>query len=182
MNRKKMLHLEAIREKNLEEIREGVERAAKLAFADRPDITFDGAHFMMADDEIHIDTGPDGGPEVTLCAYAHRDRTHGAAFSRLNPKALHATPDQLGFLMAGILFGHIDSQDNPYLFNVLTTSEARQILGVTRQRMEQLIRTDKLIPEKRAGRTHLFLRRDVEARLAEQTTLRQKHGGKGVAE
>ncbi|GLY09612.1 helix-turn-helix domain-containing protein [Pseudobacillus badius] len=58
---------------------------------------------------------------------------------------------------------------------VLTTSEAIEILGVTRQRMNSLISTGKITPVKKLNRETLFLRSDIEARKAEQDGLRQKY-------
>ncbi|WP_214483090.1 helix-turn-helix domain-containing protein [Bacillus sp. SM2101] len=58
---------------------------------------------------------------------------------------------------------------------VLTTSEAIKILGVTRQRMSQLISSGKLTPVKKLRGDSLFLRVDIEAKKAELEELRKKY-------
>lgn len=48
---------------------------------------------------------------------------------------------------------------------IVNTAEATQILGCTRQNIDDLVRRKKLIPVKIYPRDKLFLRSDVEARL-----------------
>ncbi|MGM0748798.1 MAG: DNA-binding protein [Bacillota bacterium] len=45
---------------------------------------------------------------------------------------------------------------------VLSTTEASEILGVNKQRMSKLIIDKRMIPVKKIGTTKLFLRHDVE--------------------
>jgi len=64
-----------------------------------------------------------------------------------------------------------------FIFNeVLTTSEVSEILGVTRQRMYQLISSGKLNPIKKLRGDSLFLRLDVEQKKIELEELRKKYG------
>lgn len=49
--------------------------------------------------------------------------------------------------------------------NVVTTSEATEILCCSRQYINQLIKENKLIPIKKINHITLFLKSDVEARL-----------------
>jgi len=58
---------------------------------------------------------------------------------------------------------------------VLTTSEAIELLGVTRQRLHQMVKAGKLIPIKELPRDRLFLRSDVEDRKKELEALRKKY-------
>lgn len=49
--------------------------------------------------------------------------------------------------------------------NIITTSEATDILGCSRQYINQLVKENKLIPIKKINYITLFLKSDVEARL-----------------
>ncbi|MEY8844109.1 helix-turn-helix domain-containing protein [Bacillus safensis] len=44
---------------------------------------------------------------------------------------------------------------------VLTSSEAQEILEVNKQRMSQLLKNDRIRPIKRVGKTTLFLKSDI---------------------
>ncbi|WP_426005383.1 helix-turn-helix domain-containing protein [Bacillus sp. DWP3-1] len=44
---------------------------------------------------------------------------------------------------------------------VLTSSEAQEILKINKQRMSQLINNDRIQPIKRVGKTTLFLKSDI---------------------
>lgn len=44
---------------------------------------------------------------------------------------------------------------------VLTTSEVIEVLGYSRQYINQLVKEEKLFPIKKAGNTTLFLKSDV---------------------
>lgn len=59
--------------------------------------------------------------------------------------------------------------------NVLTTSEAMKILGVTRSRMSQLISSGRIEPVKKLRGDSLFLRHDVEEKAKELEKLRKKY-------
>ncbi|MEB3752464.1 hypothetical protein EP10_003379 [Geobacillus icigianus] len=58
---------------------------------------------------------------------------------------------------------------------VLTTSEVVEILGVTRQRISQMISAGKLNPIKKLRGDSLFLRQDIEERKKELEALRKKY-------
>ncbi|MFR4538284.1 MAG: helix-turn-helix domain-containing protein [Anaerotignaceae bacterium] len=49
--------------------------------------------------------------------------------------------------------------------NVITTTEAIQILGCSRQYINKLVSEKKLIPIKKVSNVTLFFKSDVEARL-----------------
>ena len=49
--------------------------------------------------------------------------------------------------------------------NVISTGEAAEILGCSRQYINQLVKENKLIPVKKINYIALFLKSDVEARL-----------------
>ena len=49
--------------------------------------------------------------------------------------------------------------------NIISTGEAAEILGCSRQYINQLVRENKLIPIKKINYITLFLKSDVEARL-----------------
>jgi hypothetical protein len=58
---------------------------------------------------------------------------------------------------------------------VLTTSEAMKVLGITRSRMSQLISDGKLIPVKKLRGDSLFLRKDIEEKKKELEERRKKY-------
>lgn len=58
---------------------------------------------------------------------------------------------------------------------VLATSEVVEILGVTRQRVSQMISAGKLNPIKKLRGDSLFLRQDIEERKKELEALRKKY-------
>lgn len=58
---------------------------------------------------------------------------------------------------------------------VLVTSEAMEILDVSRSRMSVLIKTGKLEPVKKLGNVSLFLRADIEEKKKELEVLREKY-------
>jgi hypothetical protein len=58
---------------------------------------------------------------------------------------------------------------------VLVTSEAQELLGVSRARISSLIKTGKLKPIKKLGCTSLFLREDVIAKREELIQLRKQY-------
>jgi excisionase family DNA binding protein len=58
---------------------------------------------------------------------------------------------------------------------VLTTSEVSKILGVTRQRISQMISEGKLKPIKKLRGDSLFLRQDIEEKKKELEVLRKKY-------
>lgn len=49
--------------------------------------------------------------------------------------------------------------------SIISTGEAAEILGCTRQYINQLVKENKLIPIKKINYITLFLKSDVEARL-----------------
>lgn len=59
--------------------------------------------------------------------------------------------------------------------NVLTTSEAIKILGITRSRMSQLISDGKITPVKKLRGDSLFLRHDIEEKRKELEERRKKY-------
>jgi predicted XRE-type DNA-binding protein len=60
-------------------------------------------------------------------------------------------------------------------FNVLTTPEAIELLGISRARLSNMIRNGKIVPLKKLGCTSLFLREDLEKKLEELIVLRKKY-------
>jgi len=58
---------------------------------------------------------------------------------------------------------------------VLTTSEVVEMLGVTRQRVSQLISSGKLTPVKKLRGDSLFLRSDILEKKKELEVLRKKY-------
>lgn len=60
-------------------------------------------------------------------------------------------------------------------FEVLTTSEAMEILEVNRSRMSALVKAGKLSPVKRTGNVSLFLKTDIESKKEELEVLREKY-------
>ncbi|MCY8911050.1 DNA-binding protein [Bacillus atrophaeus] len=58
---------------------------------------------------------------------------------------------------------------------VLTTPEAKEILGVTTTRMSQLISGGKLMPIKKLRGVSLFLRSDIERKKKELEESRKKY-------
>lgn len=58
---------------------------------------------------------------------------------------------------------------------VLTTSEVKEILNVTRQRLHALVNSERLKPVKRLKSESLFLRTDVEQLQKELKELRKKY-------
>ncbi|PES30103.1 helix-turn-helix transcriptional regulator [Bacillus cereus] len=63
--------------------------------------------------------------------------------------------------------------------NILTTPEALELLGISRSRLSHLIKKGKIVPLKKQGCTSLFLREDLEKKLAELIVLRKKYSGNG---
>lgn len=49
--------------------------------------------------------------------------------------------------------------------NIISTGEAAELLGCSRQYINQLMKENKLIPIKKINYITLFLKSDVEARL-----------------
>ncbi|MGE6505038.1 helix-turn-helix domain-containing protein [Bacillus cereus] len=73
---------------------------------------------------------------------------------------------------------HLDSKEEVKNFiksEVLVTSEAMEILDVSRSRMSVLIKTGKLEPVKKLGNVSLFLRADIEEKKKELEVLREKY-------
>ncbi|TCT23403.1 AlpA family transcriptional regulator [Melghiribacillus thermohalophilus] len=58
---------------------------------------------------------------------------------------------------------------------VLTTSEAIKILGISRQAMSNKIRDGKIKPVKKLRGDSLFLRSDIEEKKRELEVLRKKY-------
>ncbi|HDR4907004.1 DNA-binding protein [Bacillus thuringiensis] len=58
---------------------------------------------------------------------------------------------------------------------VLTTSEAMQILDVNRSRMSALVKAGKLSPVKKTSNVSLFLKSDIESKKEELEVLRVKY-------
>ena len=59
--------------------------------------------------------------------------------------------------------------------NVLSTSEAYEYLGITRQGLNKLVKRGKIIPFKKTNREMLFLKSDLEKRREEAKLLREKY-------
>ncbi|WP_257206276.1 helix-turn-helix domain-containing protein, partial [Bacillus cereus] len=58
---------------------------------------------------------------------------------------------------------------------VLTTSEAMEILDVNRSRMSALVKAGKLSPVKKTSNVSLFLKSDIESKKEELEVLRVKY-------
>lgn len=58
---------------------------------------------------------------------------------------------------------------------VLTTGEAIELLGITRQNLNSLVKRGKLKPIKELPREKLFLKSDLMQRKKEQEELRKKY-------
>lgn len=58
---------------------------------------------------------------------------------------------------------------------VLTSAEVLEILGVSRQSLNSLVKRGKLVPIKELTRDKLFLREDVERRKEESKELQSKY-------
>lgn len=58
---------------------------------------------------------------------------------------------------------------------LMTTAQVVEYLGITRQRVKELVDDKKLIPIIKENKIRLFLRHDVEARKAETPELRDKY-------
>ncbi len=73
---------------------------------------------------------------------------------------------------------HLKSREEVEKFivnEVLTSSEVLDLLGVTRQTLNSLVKRGKLKPVKELSREKLFLRHDVEERKREAAALRGKY-------
>lgn len=57
---------------------------------------------------------------------------------------------------------------------IMTTPDVLEELGISRARLNQLIQEEKLVPVIATPRLTIFLRRDVDARKAEQGELKEK--------
>ncbi|WHY28113.1 hypothetical protein [Bacillus wiedmannii] len=62
--------------------------------------------------------------------------------------------------------------------NILLTSEAIEILGISRSRMNVLLKKGQLEPIKRTGATSLFLREDIMKKKEELIEKRRIYGSK----
>ncbi|QYY44803.1 helix-turn-helix domain-containing protein (plasmid) [Aneurinibacillus thermoaerophilus] len=58
---------------------------------------------------------------------------------------------------------------------VLNSAEAIEYLGISRARLSQLIKDEKLIPIKKLQRDSLFLKSDLEEKKKEMEKLRKKY-------
>lgn len=58
---------------------------------------------------------------------------------------------------------------------VLTSSEVLNILGVSRQSLNSLVKRGKITPIKELSRDKLFLREDIEKRKEESKELQSKY-------
>ncbi|PEC89732.1 DNA-binding protein [Bacillus cereus] len=58
---------------------------------------------------------------------------------------------------------------------VMTTSEAMEILDVNRSRMSALVKAGKLSPVKKTSNVSLFLKSDIESKKEELEVLRVKY-------
>ncbi|QHE63109.1 DNA-binding protein [Rossellomorea vietnamensis] len=58
---------------------------------------------------------------------------------------------------------------------VLVTSEAIELLEISRARMSRMIQTGKIMPIKKFGSTSLFYRQDILAKREELIQLREKY-------
>ncbi|WP_458894027.1 DNA-binding protein [Bacillus cereus] len=61
---------------------------------------------------------------------------------------------------------------------VLTTSEVLELLNVSRPRLNELVKKERIIPLKQTKNMSLFWRSDVEKLNEELTVLRKKYGPK----
>ncbi|WP_257153038.1 helix-turn-helix domain-containing protein [Bacillus thuringiensis] len=62
--------------------------------------------------------------------------------------------------------------------HVLTTSEVLELLNVSRPRLNELVKKERIIPLKQTKNMSLFWRSDVEKLNEELTVLRKKYGPK----
>ncbi|MHA4096372.1 DNA-binding protein [Bacillus cereus] len=62
--------------------------------------------------------------------------------------------------------------------HVLTTSEVLEILNVSRPRLNELVKKERIIPLKQTKNMSLFWTSDVEKLNEELTVLRKKYGPK----
>ncbi|HDR7164546.1 TPA: DNA-binding protein [Bacillus cereus] len=60
--------------------------------------------------------------------------------------------------------------------HVLTTSEVLELLNVSRPRLNELVKKERIIPLKQTKNMSLFWRSDVEKLNEELTVLRKKYG------
>jgi hypothetical protein len=77
-----------------------------------------------------------------------------------------------------ILKYHFNSREELEGFiknEVLTTSEAKEILNVTKQRLNTLVKTGRITPVKKTKNDSLFLRIDVMKLKPELEELRKKY-------
>ncbi len=59
--------------------------------------------------------------------------------------------------------------------DVLTSSEALELLEVSRQSLNSLVKRGKIVPIKELSREKLYLREDILSRKKEQDELRKKY-------
>lgn len=62
--------------------------------------------------------------------------------------------------------------------HVLTTSEVLELLNVSRPRLNELVKKERIIPLKQTKNMSLFWRADVEKLSEELAVLRKKYGPK----
>lgn len=62
--------------------------------------------------------------------------------------------------------------------HVLTTSEVLELLNVSRPRLNELVKKERIIPLKQTKNMSLFWRSDVKKLNEELTVLRKKYGPK----
>ncbi|PFU80980.1 DNA-binding protein [Bacillus cereus] len=62
--------------------------------------------------------------------------------------------------------------------HVLTTSEVLELLNVSRPRLNELVKKERILPLKQTKNMSLFWRSDVEKLNEELTVLRKKYGPK----
>ncbi|AFJ61280.1 MULTISPECIES: helix-turn-helix transcriptional regulator [Bacillus] len=65
--------------------------------------------------------------------------------------------------MTKIVFDSIDDLKDFIAKEILTTSEAIEIIGCSRQNLKQLVDRETLVPIKTTSRDRLFLREDIES-------------------
>ncbi|MBV2197733.1 DNA-binding protein [Bacillus velezensis] len=65
--------------------------------------------------------------------------------------------------MAKFIFGSIDELRDFMDKEVITTSEAIEIIGCDRQNLKRLVDYKTLVPIKTTNRDRLFLRKDIES-------------------
>ncbi|WP_346235749.1 helix-turn-helix domain-containing protein [Lysinibacillus telephonicus] len=73
---------------------------------------------------------------------------------------------------------HIQNRDDFIKYvksEVLTSSEVLEVLGVSRQSLNSLVKRGKLVPIKELSRDKLFLREDIERRKEESKELHSKY-------